>query len=203
MLRKRSWHASVYIKGKLYVLCGLVGGRLSRSVDCLTLESGQWESLPDSPITATAPIAAELSGKLFMLAVTTNQLLQFDVENEVWTDLASLPGEIAKEACMIAVNGRLCVAGGPKKICAWYNPATNTWIMGTQKPKRVHCNGSLVQQDNNTLLLLGGRLGLAFRGTDYIEQFNIADGAWSRSKLKMPMKNLHQHKALYLDIPQD
>ena len=198
MKRKRWAHGSIYITGILYVICGCISGNKSASVDCLTLASGQWESLPDSPIAVSFPNLAELDGKPFMLdSDNTHKLYKFDVEKNEWKERASLPDAHSGGASMVAVSGQLCVAGGTKGICAWYNPTSNTWSMSEQKPSKRHLYGSLVQFDATTLILLGGSWD---NGTDEIEELNIEDGSWSVKELKMPAK-LYNHKAFILDIP--
>ena len=205
MMRRRCRHGSVCIKGKLYVLCGTVSGSKSASVNCLTLENGQWVSLPDSPIKTACPKVAELNGFLYLLDADTMKLMKFDLEKKVWIILESIRVPSCyipvSNVSMIAVNGQLCVAGGDNNICAWYHPATNTWSISKQNPRRNHVDGSLVQQDNTTLLLLGGNYGF-LEGTDEVEEYNVADGSWSLSKFRMPT-HLVGHTALYLDIPQE
>ena len=107
------------------------------------------------------------------------------------TGVHHFPEDGANDASMISVNNQLLVAGGWKKVCAWYTPSTDTWCMG-QKPKEWHHYGSLVYHDN-TILLLGDT---SEDGTDAVEEYS---GTWSVIDIKMP-KNLRNHHAVVLDM---
>ena len=126
-----------------------------------------------------------------------NSFLKLDFERKVWDRLASLPVDGACHgASVTVVNYKLCVAGGPNMICAWYDPATNAWSIG-QKVTKKHLYGSLLVY-NNTLLILGGNWNN--EGADEAEELNLTDGSWSDSNIKMP-PSLFVHHAMVLDIP--
>ena len=96
---------------------------------------------------------------------------------------------------MTSVNGQLVVAGGRNfSVCAWYNPATNTWCQG-QQPRVRHNYGCLVHCADKVLLLGGA----AFEN---IAELSLDNRSWSVRDIKVPGK-LKLYFAVMLDIPQD
>ena len=171
------------------------GSLSSTSVECFTLEDGQWKDGRSLPVALRYPIAAELNNSAYVIDQLSKELLQLDVAKKTWIPRATL--QSANDMfSMAAVNGRLCVAGGGSRLTAWYTPDTDTWCMGQQQPKEKHKDGCLVQHDSTTLLLLGGGV------TDVIEELNMTDGSWSTKAYKMPAE-LRNHKSFMLDLPQE
>ena len=125
-------------------------------------------------------------------AEKTNELLQLEVPTNTWRKRTSLPTE---ERCygisMTSARGRLYVAGRKKgKMCAYYEPTTDTWCFGEQ-PILNHRYGTLVCY-NNKLVLLGGI-------TDVVEEYDFDEGRWTVCSYTMP-KRLHHHACVVLDM---
>ena len=163
MLNERARHASICVKSTLLVLGGLEpyaghGRAISVSTDsvhALSLENDAWEYGPDLPLTMIFPKVTELDGNLYVLDQNSHSLLYLDVESQVWSSKTSFPlGVLIAGVSMTSAHGRLYVAGGPEKVCAFYRPATDTWCT-TQPPLYTHIHGALVHFDNK-LVLLGG-----------------------------------------------
>ena len=202
MPAKRWRHGSIYIKDVLYVFGGGSDGRGSVSVAYLTIKDGRWQRGPDLPIVMRWPKVAEVDGSMYLLdAWFTKKLLELDVEKQEWNSRAPIPvGELDNKVSIVAVNGQLNVAGGLKKISAWYTPATDSWCIA-QGPAQWHYFGSLVHY-NDAVLLLGGRDVPDQQGSDDIEVFNCEHETWSTSIIKMPA-SLKQHHAMVLDFPPE
>ena len=137
---------------------------------------------------------SNFGNSVYLLDEITNQLLHLDIDKQVWSQLASLPEQekYCAGVSMTSARGQLFVVGGLNRICAWYQPETNTWCTG-QQPLQKHRYGSLAYR-NNTLLLLGGSFS---DGTDEVEEYDIDEDKWIVCSYKMPRK-LYNHHAFIL-----
>ncbi len=148
--RRRGGAGAVVHGGKLYVICGIINGHWDGHVawlDVYDFETGQWSRLPDAPRTRDHFQAAVIDGKLYVAggrrssAATQNVFQQlvsevdvFDLATGVWSTLdAPLPTLRAGHS-VIAVNGRLIVAGGESMAQSTahaeveaLDPATGHW----------------------------------------------------------------------------
>ena len=86
------------------------------------------------------------------------------------------------------------MAGSESKICASYNPDSNSWCTG-QQTLREHRYGALAYH-NDKLFSLGGNEAY---GTDEVEEYDIDEDKWSMCSCKMPRK-LYNHHAMVLNI---
>ena len=195
LIEERHGHGSICVKEVLYVLGGRVGDSqrsksTSDSVQMMAMKEGEWNNGPKMPLSVKFPKVSNLGDSLYLLDEITNQLLHLDIDKQVWNQLASLSEE--KKYCtgvsMTSAGGRLLVAGGWEKICAWYQPETNTWCTG-QKPFQKHQYGALVYHDNK-FLLLGGSFNA---GTDKVEEYDIEEDKWTVCTYKMPRKLYNHH----------
>ena len=190
---KRHSHASIFIHGVLFVFGGTISGSNSKSVDCLTLEDGQWKDGTELPIAVWLPVVAQIKDIIYLFDRNyTHQLLKLDPESNAWIRQASPPRGDYSGASMTSVNNQLFVVGGRERCCTWYNPAMYSWCK-RQNPIKVHWFGSLVHHDDK-LIYLGGK-------SDDVEELSIDTGTWSVSSIKLPVK-LEGHQGLVLDIPQ-
>ena len=202
MLKKRYAHASAYVKGCLFVLGGYHATNDSKpksdSVDFMKLECGGWQNGPVIPIHSAYPAVTSLDdSRVYLLDKDEKKLFELDIEGKLWKERASLPvGNPFWGYSMKSAQNKLLVAGGVTKCCAWYNPVTDAWSMGQQTLKQ-HNYGSLVHH-NSKFLLLGGSCE---KGTDEVEEYDIANHTWSVCSFKMPAK-LDMHFALMLDMPE-
>ena len=199
---ERCAHGSIYIKGVLYLLGGYLGkstnGNWKQSdfLDSMAIKDKKWENGPKIPLAVQYPKLSNLGQNVYLLDEVTNQLLLFDVDKNVWKQLASLSKEskYCSGVSMITGRGKLLVAGGVNRVCAWYNADTNTWCT-CQQPLQVHKYGALAYH-NNKFLLLGGNFN---GGTDEVEEYNIDENKWSMCSYKIP-KKIHLHHALVLTM---
>ena len=181
MLKERQCHGSNCVKGVLYVLGGYVKDyddeyKPSDSVDLIMVECGSWQNGPNIPLAIKYPKVSNLGDSLYLLDEITNQLLHFDINKQVWRQLASLPEKenYCAGVSMTSARGQLFVSGGGNRICAWYQPETNTWCTA-QQPLQKHRYGALAYH-NSKFLLLGGSFNA---GTDEVEEYDIAEDKWT------------------------
>ena len=200
MLVDRCGHGSVCVKQTVYVFGGNVpdssDSDSSKSVDLFPMNGCTWKEGPALPFKVKFPKVSQIKNGVFLLDEYSNQLLHLDVDNHQWSHRSSLPrnGQRHFGVSMTAARGRLYVAGGFYRICAWYRPCTDTWcaVQGTLKK---HAYGSLVYHKDK-LVLLGGSFDT---NTKEIEEYNIEEGTWSLCSYKMPA-NLMDHCGLVLDL---
>ena len=195
LLDERHGHGSICVKEVLYVLGGYLGKytegkQMSDSVHLMKMKKGEWNNGPIMPLAVKFPKLSNLGDNVYLLDEITNQLLRFDTNEKVWSQLASLSEE--KTYCvgvsMASARGQLFVSGGGNRICAWYQPETNTWCTGKQ-PLQKHRYGALACH-NNKLLLLGGSFN---DGTDEVEEYDIAEDKWTVCSYKLPRKLYNHH----------
>ena len=199
LIEERYAHGSICLKEVLYVLGGGVwdsqgSTSTSDSVQMMPMKKGEWNNGPKMPLPVQHPKVTNIGDSAYILDEITNQLLHLDIEKQVWSQLAALSED---EKCCVGVSmtsarGQLFVAGGGNRICAWYQPETNTWCTG-QQPLQKHRYGALAYHNNNFLLLGGNFKG----GTDEVEEYNIAEDKWSVCSYKLPRK-LYNHHAFTL-----
>ena len=202
MLDKRQCHGSVSAKEKVYVFGGFIGKYTSssdptNSVHLLIMKEGEWKAGSNMPLAVKFPKVSYLGNSIYLLDELSNQLFRLDVDANVWNQLASLSEE--EKYCvgvsLTSAHDRLLVAGGWARICASYQPATDTWCTGRQ-PLQTHMYGTLACLSNK-LLLLGGNFS---DGTDTVEEYDIDEDKWSVCSYKMP-KKLRNHVAVVLSMP--
>ena len=198
MLVHRCGHGSICVKQTVYVFGGNVpdSSKISGSVDLFPMNGCTWKEGPALPFKLKFPKVSQINNGVFLLDENSNQLLHLDVDNYKWSHRSPLPSNEPSVygVSMTAARGRLYVAGGFYRMCAWYRPCTDTWcvVQGTHKK---HIYGSLVY-NKDKLVLLGG----SFKSnTEEIEEYNIEEGTWSLCSYKMPA-SLMGHCGLVLDL---
>ena len=198
MLVHRCAHGSVCVNQTIYVFGGRVldSTDMSQRVDFFAMYGNTWQKGPDLPFKVNFPKVAQINDRVFLLDELSKQLLHLDVDNHRWSHRSSLPSKEPNVygVSMTAARGRLYVAGGYFRTCAWYRPCTDTWcvVQGTLKK---HVYGSLVY-NKDKLVLLGGSFTT---NTEEIEEYNFEEGTWSLCSYKMPA-SLMNHCALVLDL---
>ena len=181
--RYRSHHGSIYVKNRLFVVCGFVGyPNKNGSVHYLDKESGSWKAAPDMPVTAEVlhPESVSTGDDVFVLdTCESKRLFKISIDSMSWEEKAPLPGRTAEGARMISINeDRFCVVGGKKHLLAWYTPSTDTWVHKGARPLHWHKFGAVFHR-NNTIMILGG-------DSHKCESYNMETDVWCRSELKIP-----------------
>ena len=198
MLEQRDSHGFICVKDVLCVFGGYVrdGTEPSDSVHLMIMKDGNWTREPNMPLAVKFPKVSNLGNNIYLLDETSNHLLCLDIDKRVWQKLASLSAVegYCGGVSMTSAQGRLFVAGGLLKVCAWYSPNTNTWCT-SQEPLHQHHYGALAYH-NEKLLLLGGSFD---GGTDTVEEYGIEEDKWTVCSYKMP-KKLECHHAVVLNM---
>ena len=199
MLIERYRHGSVYIAGVLYVLGGSQSGEQSKSVDRLVLDEQNWESGPNLPIATFWPKVLDIDGTIYLLHCHHNSIdtvfLKMNAINNGWIQKTSPPRGTNSFVSMTSVHGRLCVIGGNEKICAWYTPATDTWVLSRPPPLKHQYGAAVLYGDR--VLLLGGAYGQ--NGTVRTEELHVENERWEDSNITLSA-NLWNHHAVLLNI---
>ena len=203
LLERRYAHGSICIKNVLYILGGYVG-KPKKNMECcdsvysMVLKYGKWKNKPSLPLAVRYPKVTNIANSVYLLdAENSKKLWRLDADDGEWNELAPLPVEnYCFGVSMVSARGRLFVAGGRRRVCAWYRPNEDTWCTG-QQPLSVHRYGALTHY-NNKLLLLGGNCS---RGTDDVEEYNIDEDKWSLCNYKIP-KSVYLHHAAVLKVDE-
>ena len=179
---QRYQHGSVYFCSKIFVFSGVVAEIQSTSVQSLFLDGGDWSNEPSIPRTANHPAVACAHNSIFLLDIDSNELLQLDLDKNVWNRKKNIPGENNKYdgTRMISIDDELFVAGGLHKVFARYNPSTDMWSTGSI-PTLQHRFGALVC-NNGKVYLIGGQ------NADRVEEYSLDNDSWSVCDFKVPMK---------------
>ena len=189
----RYGHGSIFAYGRIFLFGGWKSNRKSASVHSLALDGGKWTEEPYLPIDLWYPEVASVKNSIFLLDVEINKLLKMNAENKTWSYQARMPGEKCWGARMISMQDKLFVSGGVSKVCAQYDPKTNTWC-SLNSPTLKHNFGALVTLEQR-VYLIGGQ------DVDRIEAYDIRSKTWAVCAGKVPGKlcNLHA-RALVLEI---
>ena len=201
-------HGSICVKQTIYVLGGTTqretGGAFFQNLDTYMISpcNSKWQSGLKLPFYAMTPKVAEIDNSVYLLDEESTRLVQLDVDSRRWIKRASLPwGGTWNEdqfyrypgVSMTSAKGQLYVAGGRRKVFAYYRPCIDTWCFATP-PLRKHIYGSLVCHEDK-LILLGGKY---CNGSDDVEEYSFEEGTWSLCSYKMP-SGLFNHCGLVLD----
>ena len=182
---ERDEHASIFMKGRIFLFGGFAAG--ASSVISLDLDEGKWNQEPDMPIGVYHPVVACVDSSIFLFDSdsttfegTKGELLQLDLVNRTWSTKAQPPQQKYRGARMISVHGQLFICGGRHKVFAQYNPSTDTWTTGNA-PTLEHYCGALVHHDQK-LCLIGGE------NEDRVEEYDLDTKAWSVCDVILPKK---------------
>ncbi len=99
---------------------------------------GTWQSAPMLPIAVGEVSAGVINGMLYILGDDSSATLAYDLQTQQWrSDLAQRP-LIGDHHAAEVINGKLYLFGGLGGGSAGhvqiYNPATNTWSLGSPAP---------------------------------------------------------------------
>ena len=187
----RFGHGSIFAHGRIFVFGGCMSGLSSASVHSLALDGGKWTEESDLPFAVYLPEAASVENSIFLMDVNANHLLKMDAKNKTWSHQTKLAGDGCWGARMISAQDKLFVSGGKNKVCAQYDPKTDTWC-SLNSPTLKHNFGALVTLDEKVCLIGGEE-------EDRIEEYDINSKTWAVCAGKVP-KTLKHLQALVLDI---
>ena len=96
---------------RFFVFCGVVAGRWSTSAQSLVLDGGDWSDEPSIPRSADRPGVACAHNSIFLLNIYKNELLQLDLDRNVWNRKKSIHGENYKYdgTRMISIDDELLI----------------------------------------------------------------------------------------------
>ena len=154
--------------------------------------AAEWRRGAELATALPQAVAAEMSGKLFVMSGKAGQGLrsffeQYDLRGDGWRPLTPMPAELSQFS-LAAGTGRVFVTGGRENNGArlaaglWmYAPDTAVWLeLGTMPSARA--NHVSVYHDNR-LFLLGGIGNDAAR----VQSYDLQSGRWSNWKNPMPV----------------
>ena len=205
MLSPRWGHASIFIKGFLFICGGtsIIGEEMSPRVEYMNTEDGKWECAPNLPIAVKFAKTADIDGSIYLMGDSIDSpllQLQLNDPDKDWHRRPVIPGNYCGlhplGFSMTTVRNELFVAGGGGKICASYSPITESWCL-RRSPDHLHLYGALVPH-NNKLLLLSGSFCC---GTSKVEEYDIDKNEWSTCNYRLPAE-LYNHCAMVLDLSQ-
>ena len=187
----RHCHGSIFAHGRIFVFGGWMSGARSASVHSLALDEGNWTKEPNLTIAVWYPEVASVGNSIFLLDVETHQLLKMNTKKKAWSHQTKLPGDGCYGARMVSVQDKLFMSGGNNKVCAQYDPKTDTWC-SLNLPTLQHNFGALVTLERK-VYLMGGQT------EDHIEEFDLDSNTWAVCAGKVPKCLIHLH-GLVVDI---
>ena len=100
LLEPRDSHGSICVKDVLYLLGGYLRmNHESDSVDMMIMKDGVWKNGPIIPLAVIHPKVSNIGDSVYLLDEDTRQLWHLDVDNKIWKQLASLPGDDGDIGC--------------------------------------------------------------------------------------------------------
>lgn len=181
-----AYHACVVVAGKLYV----VGGGRNAAFEEFDARSNTWRVLPPMRTARVFCSAAAVGRKIFAVGGlgATNDTLSsvecFDLDRQIWTNVADLPAPCNRLAA-VSLNGKLYAIGGMDRngntrSLYEYDPATDRWTNRAQMPTARHGHCAVVA--NGKILVLGGYTADVV-GT--VEEWNPGTDRWTK-KAELP-----------------
>jgi len=174
----------------------LVDNRGASTTDSVRVQvqPGIWEdgvALRDSRFGLAA---CSLANEIYVFGGANFDTLteKFDVTNQTWTTLATMPTARRHGHACAVVSNKIYVMGGYNDVMGGWNgldtveafdPATNSW--STQTPMPTPRYGAAAAALNGKIYVLGGRNGTA-NTLSTVEEFDPASGTWS-TKASLPI----------------
>ena len=202
LITKRYFHRSVSLGDCVYVVGGKdVDNKPLASVECLTLKSRMWSSLPPMAHAVYAPMVTTYRNKLFVFGGrddSRNNLRctqVFDVTQNKWNTLSPTPVECHCGAA-VTMNDTIYVVGGYSRTCLKYDPATDMWTR-LSEPQQKHGYAPAVVWRGSILLAAGDG---AEQKPSAIEQFDPVTNTWSYSNIAQLEKSLACHYMFNVEL---
>ena len=202
LISKRCYHRSVSLDECVYVVGGRdVDKKPLASVECLSLKSRQWSSLPDMEHAVHAPMVTTYRKKIFVFGgidaldedLSCTQI--FDTTQNKWSTLSDMPVECPYGAA-VTLNDFIYVVGGYSRTCQKYDPASDVWT-SLNRPQQKHGNASAVVWRGSILLAAGNDVE---PNPSSIELFDPLTNTWSNSNVAPLKEKLAAHYLFNVDI---
>ena len=195
LIPKRYLHRSVSLGDCVYVVGGTdVHKQTLASVECLTLKSRQWSSLPVMAHAVYGPMVTTYRNKLFVFGgrdAPNNNLRctqVFDATLSKWSTLSPMPMGCSFGAA-VTMNDSIYVVGGVTRTCLKYSPASDVWTM-LNRPQQKHRYAPAVVWRGSILLAACDH---AEQEPSAVEQFDPVTNTWSDSNIAQLDKLLAFH----------
>ena len=187
---------AVCVENQIFVL----GGLCDREdvMECFDLITRKWETCPNMLQKIILPIVSATNSTIFVVFNTCppnapfqkgNEIsLQcYDIAHKTWAFDKPLPDQVTNTcgAKAITIGEHLYVVGGKEKLCLQYDVSENNWSI-LAPPSLMHLYPSVVFW-NGKLILCGGIKGKDTGSTDVIEMYDLEDGSWQTSHVKLPV----------------
>ena len=186
MLHARSAHAVVGTGDAIYAIGGTgAGGAPVLQVE--RFDGNEWRdetTLPDEGL--NAPAAVAIGQRIYVIGgfktvtnVPTTDVLVYDVNTHLWSNVAPLPAPRGGHAAVV-VDGKIHVIGGGNSRSTLadhseYDPAVNTWTERAPLPRSEGSPAAVAF--NGKLYAIGGRSGPSDFGNVYI--YDPVTDRWS------------------------
>jgi N-acetylneuraminic acid mutarotase len=181
------------VGGSLYLLGGLEGQQYTASGEAFVLDPGGsvWRQLASQPAGLERGAAGlVINGSHLLLlggASTADAVatcLDYDLSNDVWTQLPDLPAKRSHPAAMRMGDGTLIVAGGlgtldasePHAEVFALAPGASAWTTG-RAPMKTPRGGCSYGVLDGQLICAGGEAGAS--ALHVVESYDPIDDAWS------------------------
>ncbi len=141
--------------------------------------TGLWTSGPNLPAAVGEVAAGVVNGVLYVVGEDTNLTMAYDLKAGSWrSNLAQRP-RLGNHHAAEVINGKLYLfggfGGGSEGQVQIYNPATNSWTLGTPAP---YATGSAsTALINGKVYMVGGIVGSSTVTTAAV--YNPATDTWS------------------------
>ncbi len=185
--------ASAYLDGKIYMMGGYPGSRVTaRTAQVYDIASDSWSLGPQLPLPNNHGMAASVNGKIYLIGGQTqaddppgtysyvNTVYELDPAVGEWVAKAPMP-TARSSGVSVVLDGKVYVAGGRplhETDFAVYDPAADEWEVLPDLPTpRNHFTGAAI---DGRIHYVGGRqgLGLGQSMTTAHEVFDPQTGTW-------------------------
>jgi N-acetylneuraminic acid mutarotase len=183
---------AVALGGKIYVLGGVSGKRVTSNCEAYDPSADKWTSCASLPSARGAAGAAVLNGKIHLVGgrayqgatlVDTNDHLVYDPTANTWHKDAPMPTSrdglalvaVPSTNTLYAIGGWNAQSMNPSNANEAYSAATKTWTKGAPLPTpRFGAGSALV---NGAIYIMGGSTNKVMYAV--VEAYNVAAGTWS------------------------
>ena len=207
MKSERSRHQSVYCEGHAYVF-----GGCGQHVERLKKDRSQWVSMPKMPEGRTNAAGVGYGSLIYICGgdkpdhvwESTDTMFEFNTLSKVWNERAPMPVK-TRSATALVFRKNIYVVGGKENCCLSYSVGENQWT--EHSPSTIGCTWSTAVVWRGSILICGGDSHDTagepdFDRTNYIEQYDEKNNAWSLCKLRLPKGTLKRY-LFCTEIPRD